>query len=189
MTCTLVVDIDGTLIPVLVDFEELRNKVRKILNVEDPLRPLGESLYKLRIEESLKKEAWRIIEEAELESISRLDISDVRENAEAIRRASSAGLRVVIVTTRSYNTARLILERLGVSDIVEEVITRDCTPIRVDQLKYIKEKYGDQIVFIGDTQYDERAAKEVNVNFIKVSSYRELLQAVNRVIQEYCVEK
>jgi HAD superfamily hydrolase (TIGR01549 family) len=188
LTCTLVVDIDGTLIPVLVNFEELRNRVRRVLNVEDPLRPLGESLYKLRVEESLKREAWRIIEEAELESISRLDVSDVGENAKAIRRAISAGLRVVIVTTRSYSTAKLVLERLGVLNIIEEVVTRDYTPIRVDQLKYIKEKYGDQVVFIGDTPYDEYAAREVNVNFIRVSNYRKLPQAVKKATR-ICLEK
>jgi len=188
LTCTLVVDIDGTLIPVLVNFEELRNRVRRVLNVEDPLRPLGESLYKLRVEESLKREAWRIIEEAELESISRLDVSDVGENAKAIRRAISAGLRVVIVTTRSYSTAKLVLERLGVLNIIEEVVTRDYTPIRVDQLKYIKEKYGDQVVFIGDTPYDEYAAREVNVNFIRVSNYRKLPQAVKKATR-ICLER
>lgn len=183
LSCVLVVDIDGTLIPVLVDFEDLGRRVREILGVSDPLRPLGESLYRLRVDESLKREAWRVIEEAELESTSRLDASDLEENAEAIRRAVSSGIRVVVVTTRSYNTARLVLEKLGVLGVVEEVVTRDYTPIRADQLKYVREKYKSRVVFIGDTVYDEKAAREVGVEFIRVTSYRDLPRAVERAVQ------
>jgi len=183
LDCTLIVDIDGTLIPILVDFDDLRRRVRSVLGVDESLRPLGESLYKLRVDESLKKQAWRIIEEAELESIKVLNNTDTEENSEAIKRAVSAGFRVVIVTTRSYITARPILEKLGIIDIVDEIVTRDYTPIRADQLRYITGKYRGQFVFIGDTDYDEIAAREVNVNFIRVKNYKELPRAVESSMQ------
>ncbi|MCC6053196.1 MAG: HAD hydrolase-like protein [Desulfurococcaceae archaeon] len=184
MNCTLVVDIDGTLIPVLVDFEELRRKVRRVLGVNDPLKPLGESLHRLRIDESLKRKAWGVIEEAELESTSRLNTADLEVNAETIRRAVKSGLRVVVVTTRSYKTARIVLEKLGLLGITGELVTRDYTPIRADQLRYIIEKYTGRVVFIGDTVYDEKAAREVGVEFIKVESYRDLPRVVEEIIQK-----
>jgi len=184
LNCTLVVDIDGTLIPVLVDFEELRRKVRRVLGVNDPLKPLGESLHRLRVDESLKREAWGVIEEAELESTSRLNTADLEVNAEAIRRAVKSGLRVVVVTTRSYKTARIVLEKLGLLGIIGELVTRDYTPIRADQLRYIIEKYTGRVVFIGDTVYDEKAAREVGVEFIRVESYRDLPRVVERAIQD-----
>jgi phosphoglycolate phosphatase-like HAD superfamily hydrolase len=183
LNCTLVVDIDGTLIPVLVDFEELRRKVRRVLGVNDPLKPLGESLHRLRVDESLKREAWGVIEEAELESTSRLNTADLEVNAEAIRRAVKSGLRVVVVTTRSYKTARIVLEKLGLLGITGELVTRDYTPIRADQLRYIIEKYTGRVVFIGDTVYDEKAAREVGVEFIRVESYRDLPRVVEEIIQ------
>ncbi len=183
LNCTLVVDIDGTLIPVLVDFEELRRKVRRVLGVNDPLKPLGESLHRLRVDESLKREAWGVIEEAELESTSRLNTADLEVNAEAIRRAVKSGLRAVVVTTRSYKTARIVLEKLGLLGIIGELVTRDYTPIRADQLRYIIDKYTGRVVFIGDTVYDEKAAREVGVEFIRVESYRDLPRVVEEIIQ------
>jgi phosphoglycolate phosphatase-like HAD superfamily hydrolase len=184
LNCTLIVDIDGTLIPILVDFEELRRRVRGVLGVNDPLKPLGESLHRLRVDESLKREAWRIIEEAELESTSRLSIADLEVNAEAIKRAVKSGLRVVVVTTRSYKTARIVLEKLGLLSIIGELVTRDYTPIRAEQLRHIIEKYTGRVIFIGDTVYDEKAAREVGVEFIRVESYRDLPRVVERAIQD-----
>jgi len=188
LSCILVVDVDGTIIPILVDFEELRSRVRRVLDVSDPLRPLGESLHRLPLDESLKREAWRIIEEAELESISRLSISEVRENIEAIKRAISIGVKLVIVTTRSHRTTRIILEKLNLLNLAVEVVTRDLTPIRVDQLKYIKEKYGDRVIFIGDTIYDEKAAREVCVDFMRVNSFKDLPRVIEKSIH-ICLEE
>ena len=188
LSCILVVDVDGTLIPVLIDFEELRSKVRRVLGVSDPLRPLGESLHRLPLNESLKREAWSIIEEAELDSVNRLSVNEVKENIEAIKRAVSIGVRLVIVTTRSHRTTRLILEKLNLLNLTVEVITRDLTPIRVDQLKYIKEKYGDRVVFIGDTIYDEKAAREACVDFVRVESFKDLPNVIERSIH-ICLEE
>jgi len=188
LSCILVVDVDGTLIPVLIDFEELRSKVRRVLGVSDPLRPLGESLHRLPLNESLKREAWSIIEEAELDSVNRLSVNEVKENIEAIKRAVSIGVRLVIVTIRSHRTTRLILEKLNLLNLTVEVITRDLTPIRVDQLKYIKEKYGDRVVFIGDTIYDEEAAREACVDFVRVESFKDLPNVIERSIH-ICLEE
>jgi len=188
LSCILVVDVDGTLIPVLIDFEELRSKVRRVLGVSDPLRPLGESLHRLPLNESLKREAWSIIEEAELDSVNRLSVNEVKENIEAIKRAVSIGVRLVIVTIRSHRTTRLILEKLNLLNLTVEVITRDLTPIRVDQLKYIKEKYGDRVVFIGDTIYDEKAAREACVDFVRVESFKDLPNVIERSIH-ICLEE
>ena len=188
LSCILVVDVDGTLIPVLIDFEELRSKVRRVLGVSDPLRPLGESLHRLPLNESLKREAWSIIEEAELDSVNRLSVNEVKENIEAIKRAVSIGVKLVIVTIRSHRTTRLILEKLNLLNLTVEVITRDLTPIRVDQLKYIKEKYGDRVVFIGDTIYDEEAAREACVDFVRVESFKDLPNVIERSIH-ICLEE
>jgi HAD superfamily hydrolase (TIGR01549 family) len=187
LSCTLIVDVDGTIIPILIDFEELRSRVRSVLGVNESLRPLGESLHKLPLNESLKKEAWRIIEEAELDSVNRLNVNDVKENIETIKWAISIGVKLIIVTTRSYRTTRLILEKLNLANLAIEIVTRDFTPIRVDQLKYVKEKYGDRVVFIGDTIYDENAAREVGVEFMRVENFKELPKAIKRSIH-MCLE-
>jgi len=47
--CLIVVDVDGTIIPLLVNFDEIREKIRRLLGINHPLKPLGESLANLPI--------------------------------------------------------------------------------------------------------------------------------------------
>ncbi|MEM4558315.1 MAG: HAD family hydrolase, partial [Desulfurococcaceae archaeon] len=65
LNCVVVLDVDGTLIPILVDFEKLRSDVRRLLGVDHPLRPLGESLARLQVSDEAKRRAWELIEREE----------------------------------------------------------------------------------------------------------------------------
>jgi hypothetical protein len=68
-----VIDVDRTIIPFLIDFEKSRSRNREITGLDHPLKPLAESLSCLQIEEELKRRAWVLIENEELESISKLN--------------------------------------------------------------------------------------------------------------------
>lgn len=169
-----IVDIDGTLIPILVNFDELRDRVREVLGVREELRPLGEKLEELQVPQELKKRAWELIELEELRSIERIDVSQVRENVSALRELRANGFRIVIATHRSLATSLPLLEKLGIRDLVDEIVTRDLSVNRAAQLKYLREKYeGSCMVFIGDTRYDAEASAEAGVPFIWVGSFSE----------------
>ncbi|MEM1703853.1 MAG: HAD family hydrolase [Zestosphaera sp.] len=181
--CLVALDIDGTLIPLLIDFETLRARVRALLGVSHPLRPLAESLASLPVDRELKEEAWRLIEEAEVESVERIDLRDVSESVECVKKMVSLGVGVVFVTARSSRTAELVLSRLGLTSVAESLISRDVTPYRVEQLKHVlKLSKGRRVVFVADTRYDEEAAEALGLLFLKVESYRELPHVLNKVI-------
>ncbi|MEM4017920.1 MAG: hypothetical protein QXW46_04040, partial [Sulfolobales archaeon] len=87
--CLVALDIDGTLIPLLIDFETLRARIKALLGVNHSLRPLAESLASLPVDRELKEEAWRLIEEAEVESVERIDPREVSESVECVKRMVS----------------------------------------------------------------------------------------------------
>jgi HAD superfamily hydrolase (TIGR01549 family) len=182
--CVLILDVDGTLIPLNIDFNELRERVRRLLNIDHPLKPLGESIASLPLSEELKNKAWEIIEEAELESIEALDPNTVRDNIDLIKGLEDQGVKIYLVTMRSKRTLVKLLEKLGLSAFTDSSITRDVYPYRRKQLEYIKSLNPNKLlVFIGDTVYDEKAAEQAGVIFIKVDNYKELYSAVYKSIE------
>jgi len=181
--CLVALDIDGTLIPTLVDFEKLRAEIRRLLGVNHSLKPLAESLASLSVSEDLKEKAWKLIEEAEAEAALNLDSEDVSKSVECIKKMVHLSVSVIFVTARSARTATLILSKLGLSDFAESLISRDITPYRVEQLKYVLElSSGRRVFFVADTQHDKEAAEAVGIQFIKVGNYKELPDVLNRVI-------
>lgn len=177
--CIVIVDIDGTIVPNLVDFERLRAEIRKIIGTNHPLKPLGESLESLTINDDLKRKAWELIEREELASIERLRVDDVISNVLSIIDALRKGYEIILVTIRSSKTAIPLLERIGLRDYIHEIVTRDLYATRKMQLRYLMDKSADlPIVFLGDTQYDQQAALELGLKFIKVESYRDFPRAL-----------
>ena len=182
--CVLLIDVDGTLIPSSIDFDELREKVRRLLNINHPLKPLGESIASLPLSDELKSKAWDIIEKAELDSIESLDLNTIRDNIALIRELEERGVKMYFVTMRSRRTLVKLLEKLGLPTFTDSSITRDVYPYRRKQLEYIKSLNPNKLlVFIGDTVYDEKAAEQAGVVFIKVDNYRELYSAVYKAIE------
>lgn len=182
--CTIILDLDGTIIPMLVDFEKVRSEVRKILNINHPLRPLGESLVKLEIDEDLRRKAWSIVEKAELESIEKLDVKIVEENTRAIKKTAERGVKLVLVTMRSIDTVIPILEKLGLVNVFKDIVTRTLLPGRRRQLEHILESSNtEKSIFIGDTEEDEQVAADLGVEFIRVHDYIDLPNALDRAVK------
>ncbi|ADV64901.1 HAD family hydrolase [Desulfurococcus mucosus] len=183
---TIVVDVDGTLIPSLVDFEGLRERIRRELGVSHELKPLGLSLSRLPLSDEEKQKAWRIVEEEELRTIALLDPEALRGNIEGLRRLAAEGFRIVIATHRSMETLKPVIEKLGLAGYITEAVTRDYSIDRVEQLRYLKARYGD-IVFIGDTVYDEDASARAGVEFHRVASHSDLANVL-KLLEDRCRE-
>ncbi len=169
MVKTLVLDVDGTLVCTQIDWDSLREEIKRLYGLNDPLKPLGESLYRLLGNDKRKlKEAFEIIEEAELESIRTL-VYDPRISS-LINALKDKGYRIIIVSMRSKRTLEPVLEKLSIRKIVDEIITREDYHTRLEQLKVIVERYSrEDLVFIGDTKVDEEASRTLGVCFIKAT--------------------
>lgn len=182
--CIVALDIDGTLIPILVDFEKLRREVRTILGINHSLKPLGESLASLEISRDLKTKAWELIEKAEEVSVEYLNPDELVDNVRFVEHLRSLGVEVFFVTMRSSRTARKVLNKLKLHIEEPGLVTRDLSPYRKEQLKHIIERAkGKKVVFIGDTVYDKEAAKDLGIPFILVSNYKELPRVLSEIVK------
>jgi phosphoglycolate phosphatase-like HAD superfamily hydrolase len=56
-------------------------------------------------------------------------------------------------------------------------------------LKAMKLLHADMAVFIGDTIYDEKAAKAAGIAFLHVSKIRELPKLLEKIEKEMCLKK
>ncbi len=183
MSKIIVLDVDGTLVCTEIDWDGLREKIRKLYGIKHSLKPLGESLYKLfkDNEEELRR-AFQIVEEAERESLNKLDYDP--RLPRLLETLKNNGYRIIIVSMRSKETLEPVLDKLGIKGIVDEVLTREEAHSRLSQLKLLVEKYGEEnILFIGDTITDEEASKTLGVKFIKATCVRRHPNSINRILE------
>jgi len=155
----LITDLDGTLVKTNINWDYLREKIRKILKTNHPLKPLGYGIYLLTEgDPELRKKAFRIVEEAEMKAAENVVFD--RKLYETLVRIRSKNVKIGLVTFQSMKTASLILEKLRLTSFFEAVVTRDISFNREEQLKIAMDKLGVkpvETVFVGDSIWDYEA--------------------------------
>ncbi len=158
----LITDLDGTLVDLRIDWDSLRERVRREMGWSHPLRPLGMSIpLAARNDEEIRR-AFRIVEEEELRAASTAPLpGDMRGPLIGLRRV---GLRIGLVTMQASRSAVLVLKRMDVLDLFDVVVTRDYSLNRWEQLEYAIKKLGvkgRECAFLGDMEWDIRAGKKL----------------------------
>ncbi len=183
----VIIDLDGTLVGTKIEWDVIRERVREVLRLsrEAPLKPLATTLLKLWRGREGFEEALKIIEEAELRSIEGAKYyGGIRD---LIKELKELGVKVVIVTLRSRRTAKPLITRLGIEGLVDDLVTRDESPDRVEQLRVVMSKFrvGRQdVLFIGDWVGDEEAGRSVGVTTYVVSNYEETPKVIKEVVSK-----
>ena len=134
-----VFDLDGTLAHLPIDWDELRARVREFMGTDHPLKPLGPSIpIAAGGDKELEERAFKIVEEAELEAAR-----EAKPNPElrtALEQLKSAGAKLALVTLQARRPALTALEGLGVKDLFDEIITREDSLSREEQLRMALQK-------------------------------------------------
>ncbi len=159
---TLITDLDGTLTNLEIDWDSLREKVRKEMDWDHPLRPLGMSIPKAaRNEEEIEK-AFSIVERVELEAAERASFNlSLRHTLSKIEKA---GLRIGLVTLQAKKPATKALDHLGVVDLFDIIVTREYSLDRKEQLEFAMKKLNAipvECIFVGDAPWDVKAGREL----------------------------
>jgi len=146
-----------------INWDRLREKVRKILKTKNSLKPLGYSIYLLTKNNlELRKKAFRIVEEAEMKAAENV-VFDKRLY-ETLVKIRGKNVKIGLVTFQSMKTALLILEKLHLTSFFEAVVTRDISFNREEQLKIVMNKLGvkpAETVFVGDSIWDYEAGLKI----------------------------
>ena len=176
----LVVDLDGTLIPNLVEWEELRARIAEMLNVHpDKLRPLGERVLSMGLDEETLRRVLGVVEDYELRALKKLDPGILAERRRLLADVKRRGFVIVIVSMRSSQSLWEALRAMEAEDLVDMAVSRDNAPGRLEQLRLIASRFKDRcMVFVGDTERDLEAGSSLGIYTIILRDYRELEQAI-----------
>lgn len=80
------------------------------------------------------------------------------DSARAIAELERQGIRTAMITGDNERTARAIADSVGISDVIAGVLPDG----KVDQVRYLQEKYG-MVAMVGDGINDAPALKQANV--------------------------
>ncbi len=158
----LITDLDGTLADLGIDWDALREKVRREMNWNHPLKPLGRSIPKAARNEDEMRRAFQIVEEAELEAAERACPKPAIRKI--LLRVKERGLKIGLVTLQAKRPAERVLEKLGIIDLFDVIVTREYSLDRKEQLLLALRKLGvepERCVFFGDMPWDIEAGKEL----------------------------
>ncbi len=159
----VIFDLDGTLIKLPVDYEKLFSEFRNVLQT-DNVQPLTEVLSEL--DDNKRSQVFKLWDKAELDAIPHTAILK-----EGMKIYESYSLKPrALVTMQGKTTVKHITEKFKLS--FDFKMTREDSLNRKKQLENAAEKLRiriSDVLFVGDTENDYRAAKEVGCQFLKVS--------------------
>ncbi len=159
-----VFDLDGTLACLPINWEELFEELKGIMHV-NVIRPLVDVVS--RVNEKTRKEVFAAWDIAELAIFERVTICG--EGMKLYQ--ESNGNPRALVTLQGKQVVKIIMERFGLS--FDAIVTREDSLSRAKQLAIVSEKLKvpiKEILFVGNADSDEAAAKKVGCRFLRVKN-------------------
>jgi HAD superfamily hydrolase (TIGR01549 family) len=158
----VVFDLDGTLVNLPINYEELLGEFKEIMRVEN-VRPLVDTVS--RVDDETRKRVFRAWDKAELAVSAKITVNDesmkvYREYAEKPK---------ALVTLQGRKVVDAVVARFGLA--FDVVVTRENSLFRAEQLRTAAEKLGVQmenVLFVGNTEGDAVAAEKVGCQFLRV---------------------
>ena len=162
MTEAVIFDLDGTLINLPIDYEKLFEEFSETAKIDDA-HPITKIISKL--DEKTKKKIFKIWDKTEASAWKEGTIK--REGMTLYKKFSKEPK--ALVTMQGKTLVQSIIESLKLS--FDVVVTREDSLDRTEQLKIAARKLGvslRDILFIGNTEGDSVAAKNLECGFLRV---------------------
>jgi phosphoglycolate phosphatase-like HAD superfamily hydrolase len=159
----IIFDLDGTLFDLPVDYSVLRKKISEILGIAE-ISSLLNIVTQIEDQKVLRK-VFDVWTSCELDIIDKIAVHE--EGMNLYRQ--HVKLPKALVTMQGKETIREIGKKFNVQ--FDTIFTREDSLSRAEQLKMAATRLGftlPDILFIGNIDNDESAAKQVNCQFVRV---------------------
>lgn len=157
----VIFDLDGTLIHLPIDYEELFREFKKIMQVEH-IHPLVDAFSKL--DKNTRRQVFRVWDNAELAASAKMTVNE--EGVKIYKKFAQKPK--ALVTLQGRTLVKTILAQLGLP--FDVIITREDSLNRTEQLKNAAKRLKIQfqsILFVGNTKNDSLAAEKVGCQFLR----------------------
>jgi HAD superfamily hydrolase (TIGR01549 family) len=164
MIAAVVFDLDGTLLDLPIDYEDMFLKFSEIMGVAE-VRPILKTVAQIKDPQVLSRvfECWEKYEFSILGKIT------VHEEGMKIYR-QYANKPKALVTMQGKRTIEAIFAKFNLR--FDAVLTREDTFSRTEQIGLAAKKLGvkaKDTLFVGNMDNDENAAKEAGCQFLRVN--------------------
>jgi phosphoglycolate phosphatase-like HAD superfamily hydrolase len=159
-----VFDLDGTLFCLPINWENLFEEIKHIMNV-DVVRPIVEVISK--VDDETRREVFNAWENAELSVYEKA--TPCEEGMEQYKKAVNKPK--ALVTMQGKRIVENLMCRFNLS--FDVIVTRDDSLNRAEQLEVASQKLKTpltEILFIGNADSDAIAAEKVGCKFIRVKT-------------------
>jgi len=161
----VIFDLDGTLLDLPINYVAMYKKISETTGITE-IKPLLKTVTQIKDAQILKQilDIWTDAESAII------DKSTIHEEGMQFYRQYKE-LPKALVTMQSNETVQKVCQKFSLQ--FDVVFTRENSFNRAEQLKIAIAKLGctsSKVLFIGNMDNDEAAAKQVGCQFIKVKS-------------------
>jgi HAD superfamily hydrolase (TIGR01549 family) len=158
----VIFDLDGTLIHLPINYGKLFEEFSEIMKTND-VRPLTEKIS--RLDNKTRKKIFEVWDKFELAASK--DMTVDKEGILLYEKFSD--FHKALVTMQGKALVQNVINRFGLS--FNFTITREDSLDRAEQLEIAMQKlkiHFMDVLFVGDTEEDEQAAKKVGCRFLRV---------------------
>jgi phosphoglycolate phosphatase-like HAD superfamily hydrolase len=188
----IIFDLDGTLVRLPIKYDKIFTKLQDLFNTQDEFKPLIQTIIKKANNDSkIIKKAFDIICEEEVIAANNFEAVD--GSIDTLNYFKNKNYSLCLVTMQCMKAAKIVLDKMQVSELFSSVITRDISSDRSIQIKKSVDClyfFPDEVMVVGDRIHDVVSAKQVGCtpvlfNKNKVDSFNdckvisELLQLMN----------
>jgi len=164
----IIFDLDGTLVRLPIRYEIIFEKLQNLFDTQDEFKPLIPTiLEKANNDIELLQQAFDLICEEETLAANNFEVID--SAIYVLNFFKNRNYSLSLVTMQCMKAAKLVFDKMQISELFSSIITRDDSNQRSTQIKKSVEMLSlspDKVIVIGDRIHDVKSAKQVGCSAI-----------------------
>ena len=175
----IIFDLDGTLVLLPIRYEIIFEKLQNLFDTKDEFKPLIPTILEKANNDIELQQAFDLLCEEETLAANNFKVIDGA--IDILNYFKKRNYSLSLVTMQCMKAAKLVLDKMQISELFSSIITRDDSNQRPTQIKKSVEILSlspDQVMVIGDRIHDIKSAKQVGCPAIlfnkdKLHSFKE----------------